>query len=82
MRTLPLKPNPCPESQVSLSSPPTVMGRSISRLGRFVCRLIPACSGVVCREKRQIVRPTREEYGILPEFGSFDWGLIHVRSEV
>ena len=31
---------------------------------------------MVCGEKRQIVRPTSEKYGILPGFGLFDWGLI------
>jgi len=36
----------------------------------------------VCRKKRQIVRLTRENHGILPGFGLFDWGLISVRGSI
>jgi len=33
-------------------------------------------------EKRQIVRPVREAFGILSGFGLFEWGLIGVRRRV
>ena len=62
--------------ELGLGWPPADLSVVLDRsLGRY----IPAYSGMVCREKRQIVRPTRENYGKMPGFGlSFD-RLISVR---
>jgi hypothetical protein len=58
----------------------TPSGRSLCRLGRILSRQIPADSGMVRRQKRQILRSAGDLRGILPGFGPFVQGLMSVRS--
>ena len=50
-------------------------------LGPLLGPLIPADSGIIGRQERQIVRSTSDLHGFLPGFGCFRGRLISVRSD-